>query len=407
MIYDKKLDQFQVGQTNKYNVFRCLIREGPINRAAIAKRLHLSIPTVMAIVDELYEKKMIRSAGKIEAGVGKQPEILGIEPEHFFYVGVDIGRSTLRIVIHNAIGTEIAVMNEMTGDTFPAKEFISRLQLKVVNFIEAQRIESAKILGMGFAMPALMEQGTGRVIFAPDFGWTDIPLQDWLQEGLPYPVLVRNSTQAMGVYENFVTAVEEKGATLCVNLGYGIGAAIIIGEELMEGTGGIGGELGHCVVDRNGPICKCGNSGCLEAVASGEAIAHQAQTIISHHAQSKIAELCQGNIARIDAKMVFDAAEGGDAMARKILQTAAVNIGIGVSLGVNILDPSRVVLCGGLIRNGPWFLDMIRSSMEEHLVARSNRSLVVVAGVSDEYSAAKGAARILMNTLWAKRELPI
>ncbi|MDR0730708.1 MAG: ROK family protein, partial [Treponema sp.] len=215
------------------------------------------------------------------------------------------------------------------------------------------------------------------------------------------------STQALAVNESSVFWTDEIHTTLCVNLGYGIGAAIITGEDLYEGTGGISGELGHCVVDRNGPLCKCGNTGCLEALSSGEAIARQAQTIIAHHAHSKIAELCGGDAAGIDAKMVFDAAEAGDGPASKIINSAAENIGIGISMAVNILDPDRVLLCGGLMRNGPAFLDRIQTSMEEHLAAKTGRGLILQAGTRDEYSTAKGASRVLMNSLWARRTLPI
>ncbi|MDR0641886.1 MAG: ROK family protein [Treponema sp.] len=407
MAYDKKLYQAQIAQTNKYNVFRCLVREGPINRAAIARRVDISIPTVMAIVDDFFEKKVIRSVGKGEFGVGKQPEILAINTDQFFYAGVDIGRSTLRVVVNNLAGGEIASMKEPTGDPFPEKEFISHVKKLMLRFIKKLKIELNQVLGAGFAMPGLIEGGTGKVIMAPDFGWKGTPLQDWLQEGIPCPVLVKNSTQALAVNESSALWTDEIHTTLCVNLGYGIGAAIITGENLYEGTGGISGELGHCVVDRDGPLCKCGNTGCLEAVASGEAIARQAQTIIAHHARSKIAELCGGDAAGIDAKMVFEAAEAGDSLALKIVNSAAENIGIGISMAVNILDPDRVLLCGGLMRNGPAFLDRIKASMEEHLAAKTGRSLVLQAGTRDEYSTARGASRVLMNTLWARRTLPI
>jgi predicted NBD/HSP70 family sugar kinase len=407
MLYDKKLNQSQIAQTNKYNVFRCLAREGPINRAAIAKRVDISIPTVMAIVDDFFQKRVIRSVGKGESGVGKQPEILAIDPDCFFYAGVDIGRSTLRIVVNNAIGAEAASMKEPTGDPFPEKQFISRVKKLLLRFIKKLKIEPARVLGAGFAMPGLIEKETGKVIVAPDFGWRGIPLQDWLQEGVPYPVLVKNSTQALAVNESSIFRSDELHTTLCVNLGYGIGAAIITGEELYEGTGGIAGELGHCVVDREGPLCKCGNAGCLEAVSSGEAIVHQAQTIITHHGRSKIAELCGNNAAGIDAKMVFDAAEAGDGPALKIINAAAENIGVGLSMAINLLDPDRVLLCGGLMRNGSGFLERIKASMEEHLAAKNDRGLILQAGTRDEYSTAKGAARVLMNTLWARRSLPI
>jgi predicted NBD/HSP70 family sugar kinase len=411
MAYDKKLNQFEIAQTNKYNVFRCLIQEGPINRSAIAKRMGLSIPTVMAIADDLLGKKIIRSEGKVGAGVGKQPEYLAVEPACFYYIGVDIGRGTIRIVISNAAGELAGCKKEPTRDPLPEKKFIAHVKSLVLRFSKKLNIESGRILGAGFAMPGLIERGTGTVIFAPDFGWTDIPLQQWLQAGFPYPVIVKNSAQAMAVNETHgsggETRAEEPHTTLCVNLGYGIGAAIISGEKLYDGAGGISGELGHCVVAPGGPLCKCGKRGCLEAVSSGEAIARQAREGAADNPKSAIMRNCGNDSSTIDAKMVFDAAASGDSFAHTIVKNAAAYIGIGISTAVNILDCDRVVVCGGLMRNGPLFLEYIKTAMEEHLVARTSRRLVLSAGTNDEYSTAKGAARVLFNTLWARREMPI
>jgi predicted NBD/HSP70 family sugar kinase len=415
MPYDKKLNQFQIAQTNKYNVFRCLVREGPINRSAIAARMGLSIPTVMAIVDDLFGKQVIRSEGKAGSGVGKQPEILAVESGCYYYIGVDIGRSTIRIVVTDAAGELTGSMKEPTGDTLPAKEFIAHVKKRMLRFVKKLKIDgsSGRILGAGIAMPGLIERETGKVMFAPDFGWQDIPLQEWLQAGVPYPIIVKNSTQAMAVNETYTPGSEETHTTLCVNLGYGIGAAVITGERLYNGTGGISGELGHCLVESGGPLCKCGNRGCLEAVSSGEAIARQAREALrapragAKALRSALSKSCGGDLSKLDAKAVFDAAASGDSLAQSIVKNAAAYIGIGISLAVNILDCDRVLVSGGLMRNGPGFLDQIRASMEEHLVARAGRGLVLSAGTDDEYSAAKGASRVLINTLWARRALPI
>jgi predicted NBD/HSP70 family sugar kinase len=412
MPYDKKLNQFQIAQTNKYNVFRCLVREGPINRSAIAKRMGLSIPTVMAIVDDLFVKQIIRSEGKAGNGIGKQPEILAVEGGCYYCVGVDIGRSTIRIVVYDAAGKLIGSMKEPTGDPLPEKTFVDHVKKLMLRFAKKLKIESGRILGAGFAMPGLIELGTGSVIFAPDFGWKDIPLRQWLQTGLSFPIIVKNSTQAMAVNETYrsgmgLGAAGEKHATLCVNLGYGIGAAIIYGEKIYDGTGGISGELGHCLVDPDGPLCKCGNRGCLEALSSGEAIARQGREEAVRFPQSLIMKNCGGDVSKLDAKTVFDAAGAGDSHAQKIVNKAAGYIGAGISTAVNILDCNRVVICGGLMRNGPFFLDAIKAAMEEHLVARAGRDLVLSAGTDDEYSAAKGASKVLVDTLWGRRELPI
>ncbi|MDR0730033.1 MAG: ROK family protein [Treponema sp.] len=403
-----KLDQLKIAQTKNSNGLGCILRKGPINRAAIARWTDLSIPTVMSIVDDLFEKKAVRSLGKGEASMGKPPEMLELIPDRFFYIGVDLGRTAIRITVNNALLEQTASIQEPTEDPFPEEKFVARLGALVLQTVKQLKIEPEKILGAGIAMPGLIGRETGQVIFAPDFGWKDVPLQSWLEKSLPFPVLVKNSNHMLALNESYAAGEEDTAhVTFCVNLGYGIGAALVIGEEIYSGALGTSGELGHSVVDPGGPLCKCGNSGCLEAVASGEAIARQAQVHIAHHGRSKIGELCGGDLSKIDARMVFEAAALGDKPAMKIIAMAADYIGIGLSTAVNVLDPDRVVLCGGLMKNGLAFFDLIKAAMEEHVMPQAGRRLEMSIGAGGEFSTAKGASRMLMNTLWEQRALPI
>jgi predicted NBD/HSP70 family sugar kinase len=401
-----KVDKLRLAQTNKYNVYGCIVREGPINRAAVARRTDLSLPTVMAITGELLEKGALMSVGKGESGAGKPPEMLEADPRFFYTIGVDLGRTAVRVVINDAVLGQKFSYEETTGDTFPAEAFILRLG-KLIRKFQKSLSPGTAVLGAGIAMPGLIESGSGKVIISPDFGWKDVPLQARLQKNLPFPVLVRNSNHALALNESALDGDGEYRASFCVNLAYGIGAALIIGDELYDGAGGTGGELGHSVVEKGGPLCKCGNSGCLESVASGEAIARQAAVIAAHHGGSKIAGLCGGDVSRIDARMVFRAAEEGDESARKILATAADYIGMGLSTAVNVLDPDRVILCGGLMKNGPFFLEQIRAAMNEHVMPHAGRKLELAVGGGGEYSTARGASRALFNSFLTNQALPI
>jgi predicted NBD/HSP70 family sugar kinase len=403
------MDKFQIGQTNKYNVFRCIIREAPINRAAIAKRADLSIPTVMSIVDDLFEKKVVRSIGKGESSGGKPPEMLEMIPDRFYYVGVDVGRTAIRVVVNNVVYEQTASLQEATGNTLPAKDLVDRICSYITTIISQSGIESHSILGVGVAMPGLIENDTGRVLFSPDFGWEDIPLKAWLQNSLPYPILVENSNRALALNESYLPGeVESSRTTFSVNLGYGIGAGLVMGDQIFTGSNGTSGEIGHITVIRDGPICACGNRGCLEAVASGMAIATQARKEAEQNKKTKILELCGGDLAGIDAKLVFQAAEQGDKAALTIIDTAAEYIGMGIAMAINVLDPDRVVLCGGLMRNSPYFFEKINASIQRHKMWKVNdHHLAISIGAKGEFSTANGACRVLANSLWWQRNLPI
>jgi predicted NBD/HSP70 family sugar kinase len=246
------------------------------------------------------------------------------------------------------------------------------------------------------------------VLFSPDFGWEDIPLKTWLEDSLGYLIRIENSNRALALNESYLPEeVESNRTTFSVNLGYGIGAGLIIGDQIFTGSNGTSGEIGHITVIRDGPLCACGNRGCLEAVASGLAIAGQAKKEAEYNKNSKILEFCGGDFSKIDARLAFEAAEQGDKAALAIIDTAAEYIGIGIAMAVNVLDPDRVVLCGGLMRNGSYFFEKINASIQKHKMRKASDHLVISTGAKGEFSTANGACRVLSNNLWWQRALPI
>lgn len=402
----RKMDAFQIAQTNQYNVIRCLTREGPINRAAVAKRIGLSIPTVMQITEDLLQKKVIRSLGKGESSGGKPPEMLEIVPDRFYYIGIDIGRTTIRAAAANAVSQQAVCLKEATGDPIPEREFVDRLGRIILRLANSLGTTGDRILGAGVAMPGLIEPGTGNVLFSPDFGWNNIPLKTWLEERIPFPVTVENANRALAVNESYILGESQSHTTFVVNLGYGIGAALVIGEQLYAGASGTSGEIGHITVMPEGPLCHCGNRGCLEAVASGAAIAARGKEL-ALSGNAALRGLAEGDPGGVDAKLVFQAAEAGDPEAAGIIGNAAEYIGIGLATAINVLDPDRLVLCGGLMKNGPAFFAGINASIEKHRMRRASRALVVSAGTRGDFSTAAGACMVLANNLWWSRGLPV
>jgi predicted NBD/HSP70 family sugar kinase len=402
-----KMDKLQIAQINKYNVIRCLMREGPINRAAIAKRMDLSIPTVMFITEGLLKSNFIRSIGKGASSGGKPPEMLEIVPERFFYIGLDIGRTAIRAVAVDAASRQVACLREPTDNPVPERQFVDRLGRIILKIAGQLKTKNDRILGVGIAMPGLIEKESGVVLVSPDFGWNNIPLQEWLKAKTPFPVMVENANRALALNEVFLLGEDVPHTTFTVNLGYGRGAALVIGEELYTGASGTSGEIGHITAAPGGPVCHCGNKGCLEAVASGAAIAFQGKKILNSRNSSTLRELAGNDPEKVNAELVFRASEQGDKDAAAIVDNAAEYIGIGLSMAINVLDPDRLVLCGGLMRNGPAFFGKIKNSIETHRMRQAGRAVVISSGKGGEYSTANGACRVLANSLWWNRKLPV
>jgi predicted NBD/HSP70 family sugar kinase len=311
-------------------------------------------------------------------------------------------------VAANAVSEQVACIEEPTGEPLPEKIFVERLGKIIIRLADSLKTTQDRILGAGIAMPGLIETGTGNVLFSPDFSWNDVPLKTWLAEKIPFPITVENANRALALNESYIANGETHAHTsFVVNLGYGIGAALVMGEQLYSGASGTSGEIGHITVMPNGPLCHCGNSGCLEAVASGAAIAARGKALVDSGGGSKLRELAEGNPGKMDARMVFEAAGAGDREAGKIIDTAAAYIGMALATAVNVLDPDRLILCGGLMKNGSSFFEKVKTGIEKHKMRHAGRALVISAGEHGDLSTANGACRVLANNLWWNRELPV
>lgn len=388
-----------IGNMNKRNVLNCIQEEQPINRSAIAQIVGLSIPAVMTITEELLKAGIIQSEGKIGSGVGKHPEMLSVCGENFRYIGVDVGRVTTRVVITGQDGTILASSKRSTEDAEDPLKCIENTSNQIWETIKKSEIEKDTIVGICIAMPGLIESETGRVIFSPDFGWKDVLLQSCMQERMkPYHVIVRNANRAQARWEVRPGRNNKESTIFCVGLGYGIGSAIISNGEMYTGSSGTSGEIGHIIVNSSGPLCLCGNTGCLEAVASGRAIAEQARQIVEQGTDTVIRKLCNENPATITAKMVFEAAILQDEIAMRLIDQAAKYIGIALATAINMLDPDTIYLCGGLMRNGDDFFNKIKKYTRERQMHLAGRHVVITPGSQDELNVACGATLMIQDS---------
>lgn len=386
---------------NKRNVLNCIEDNQPINRSAIAQMVGLSIPAVMSITDELLEHGMIQSIGRIGSGVGKHPEQFTICGDHFRYIGVDVGRINTRVVITGQDGEVLVSTSQLTKDAEEPEKCIEHLCNQVKETQKKSTVEEDTVVGICIAMPGLIESDSGTVIFSPDFGWRDVPLEQWAQERLePFHVIVRNANRAQARWETRPGSNNKESTLFCVGLGYGIGSGIISNGEVYYGSSGTSGEIGHIIVNPNGPVCLCGNNGCLEAVSSGRAIAEQAKEIVKNNGDTVIRKLCNNDPENITAKTVFEAAVLQDEIAMRLIDQAAKYIGIALATAINMLDPDTIYLCGGMMRNGEDFLNRIKKYTRERQMHLAGRHVAIRPGSKDELNVAKGATLMIQDSGW-------
>ena len=392
-----KYDKFAMAQMNRSMVFDLIRRKGPISRAEIARTIGLSIPTVMKITEEFSHKQFVQDVGKGESSGGKRPELLELIPDSKYIIGVGVGRSKTNVLMMNLAG-EVFIREIMeTGGTVVPEVWISRLIRVIENVKREGGLPEKRILGMGIGMPGILDEESGKVLFSPDFKWENVDMLTPIRERFKMDITIENANRALAMGEYYFGAGVDSRNFLVVNLGHGIGSAIMREGEFYRGSSGSSGEIGHIILEKNGPKCNCGNKGCLEAIASGNAIARDAKIAVLEGNASKIMELVNGDINRIEAKTVFEAAHLGDQMAIQITERAMQYIGIGLANYINLLDPDLIILFGGLTNAGNIFLKKIKEVLRERQMKFAGRQVKLVISQMGENGTAVGSASLVLK----------
>jgi glucokinase len=231
----------------------------------------------------------------------------------------------------------------------------------------AEEVGGADATAVGVSAPGPLDPARGVILWAPNLpGWRDVPLAQMLQAALDRPVHMGNDGNLAALAEQRRGAARGHDDVVYITVGTGVGGGLIGGGHLLVGQG-FGGEVGHMVVDPDGPRCNCGNRGCLEAVASGMAIARQARGLLEAGAQTAIRELAGGDPGAADARLVHQAARQGDAIAVDLFRRAGVALGIGAANLVYLLNPSIIVVGGSVAKAGDLLLVPMRATLSQRV----------------------------------------
>lgn len=394
-----KIDKTVINTINKQNVINVIRNNGPIYKAEISRLVDLSIPTVMRITDEFIKRGLIREIGKGESSGGKPPQLLEFIPDSHYIIGVDVGTTNIITILMDLSAKIIYRHTIPTGVNDGPKIIINRIIDSINNVFINGNVDKDKILGIGIGMPGLLDSPKGIVNFSPDFKWENVDLVGPIREAFQMTIIVENVTRAMAMGEKWFGLGQNCDNYICVNLGYGIGAAIMVNGELYLGSSGSSGEFGHMTVEKNGPLCDCGNYGCLEALASANAISKKAKLFLEKGEKSSILELVKGNLELIEAKTVFDAAKQGDRLALSIVMEAVEYLGIQLASMVNFMDPELIILEGGVTNAGEILIENLRSVIERRKMKHAGKNTQIVLSELGGDAAALGAASFLLKRL--------
>lgn len=397
----QKGDNSLINFTNKVNVLNLLWKEPSIYRAEIARCTSLSIPTVMKIIDDLSARGLVKEVGKGVSSGGKPPVMLEFSKSAYYIIGVDINESWTEVVLVNLLLEieEKRIQDIRVTDTVDS---VTQRVIKEINTIlEHNSDKEGRILGIGMGIPGLIDPKQRYISYSPELNWRDVRMKEIFRKHFDGGIVIEERTRAMASAEMRIGRAQNVKNFLYVNISSGIGSAIVMNGNLYYGNNKSSGRLGHMVVEKDGFSCNCGNHGCLELYASGNAIARNAKQMIQRDHNSLIYDLVFGDVEKIDVYTVFEAARNNDRQALKVLKDAAEYLGMAVSSVINLMDPQLIIFEGKVCRTGDVFMSLFEQALNERYAGYIDNEFEIVIGKGSSNMASIGAATFILERFLA------
>ena len=302
-----------------------------------------------------------------------------------FIVGIDLGGTNIAAGAMPTDGTrEIAMRMTSTKAHEGADAVMDRIAAMIEDVIAQTSAETgaerSDFLGVGIGSPGPLDRARGVVIVTPNLGWRDFPLRDEVSKRVNLPATLDNDANCATLGEWWCGAAKGGRNVVGLTIGTGIGGGLILDGKLYHGASDAAGEIGHTTIDSTGRRCKCGNYGCLEAYASGTAIAARAREVLEGDEESMMLGMVDGDLSRLTAATVFEASKKGDAVALEVVRDTAHFLGVGVSNLINIFNPDTFVIAGGVTQAGDLLFDPLRAEVRRRAFKPSVDACRIVPG---------------------------
>ena len=283
-------------------------------------------------------------------------------------VGVDLGGTQIRAALADGEGNILRRTSCLTLAEEGQELVIARIKAAIREVMGSTA--RGQVQGIGIVAPGPSDPWKGVIMEAPNLpGWENVPLKRLMEEEFGLPVLVGNDANLAALAEQRFGAGQGVADLIYITVSTGIGGGVIADNKLLLGAQGFAAEVGHQTIEAHGPHCNCGNVGCLEALAAGPAIARRARELIRGGAETAITDLVGGDLDKITAREVNQAAQAGDPVAIEIFRQAGFYIGVGIVNLLHLFNPSLIVIGGSVTKAGDLLFEPIRATVRERAMA--------------------------------------
>lgn len=353
MMKTQKLDKDLMKKNNMKLVLACINEADEISKAQIAEKVQMSIMSINRITDDLIQLGFVCETDRTkENSIGRPPMMLSLNRDNLLSLSVSLEKDTMRVGLVDPFG-EIKAIREytITSSRFDPQEVLKQLAMNLQRFIDSQ--PDRKILPVvGIVLPGIVDNKKGRMEFSSNLKWHNVQISKILKEYFPSKdFVVENDIKAIAIAENRFGASKQCHNSVVMNIGNGIGAAVIIDNEIYRGKNNMAGEIGHIIINPVGQMCECGQIGCLQTKIAEWAILREAQSV-----EADIT--LEGLFAHYEEKADW---------AVKLIDSVVDYISISINLLANTYSPEMILLCGSMIQQNKKLRELIEKNYRRHL----------------------------------------
>jgi N-acetylglucosamine repressor len=357
------VEQKKIG--HKKQIIRLIYFKGPVSSAELTRNLPLSTPKINSLLQELISEGLLKELGQGDSSGGRRPAIYGLVEDGFYVVGITVNIYRTIISIFSANNREVSGPHYIPVSMQRELSMFSLINDHLREILESVNIPAGKVIAVGMELPGLVnpEHGMNKTYFP---GVENLQLK--IGEIFGYPVYFDNDARIRTFAEQLFGLARDRQNVLMVHADWGIGLGLILNRQLYIGKSGFSGEFGHIPMIENGELCHCGKRGCLEAIASVEAIALKARKGLETGNASMLSKLVGGDLGKIDANLVIQAARAGDQFSISILTETGQWLGKGITFLIQVFNPELIIIGGKLAEAGQF----LEAPLKQALFTYSN-----------------------------------
>lgn len=390
---------------NRFAILHTIRDAGTISRVDISRTTGLSQATVTSITAGLIREGMLLEQKNGKSVGGRRPVPLALNPKGAYTVGVHLSIDQISVVL---MDLQAAIINRHTEpldtDNIDPDPVIEKLIQAVQACLWEADFSKNQVSGIGVAIPGLIDSRYGFVHYIPNYQWKNISLAELLEKRIGIPTFVENSANALVIFEQWFGIGRGVDNFVLITTEHGIGMGMVVNGKIFRGFRGFAGELGHTVIDENGPLCRCGTSGCLEAICGNSAIIRDATKAARKGAwQPK-------QINAISIEEIIVEAQQGNPKLKAIYRNVGRTLGIGISNLQKLVDPEKIIISGKGVLAGELLFGPMRETLHKDISYDSDAQTRIYVQEWEPTNYARGAGALVLQEVYqspANRIVPI